>query len=446
MSRTGSPGPVGPPARARPLGVAAGVLACLVPLAGQCVTWDYVPSLSAGALYESNPRGASDSDLEDDAYAGSASASVEITGETQTSSIYFRPRAQGAAYTGARNASDLNYFDYFLPLGLRWTSQLMEFGVGAEYSKISTRNFPNSDPNEDPGVNPAQPRTDEYMERWSLSPSMSWQVAPQDILSFSLGYDDVSFTEAQFTRRSDYQSVYGDATWSHSLAPRHRVSVTATINAFFAEIPGTLTENDSVSYGGYLGYEYLWAEGITVGGTAGSARSDITVKGLPFISTPFGPLPCLDPVQNVFVPCELKTDDRNFVGQIYLRQQAAETITTQFSLARSIQPNSDGAQVTLDALSGYVRKEFTPLLSGSLGGNYSKQKAVGADNVGGAIGQRFSREYWNVEASLGWRLTRTWEIRTDYAFYQDEQTEGILYKVPRHRFNVYVQYQGLGSH
>ncbi|MCC7258690.1 MAG: hypothetical protein IT486_10000 [Gammaproteobacteria bacterium] len=428
--------------------VAATCLLALVPgLAAApagAVSWEYAPYLAVGGLWESNPRSVSVSSWEDDAYAAILDTRLNIAGKTRIDTLTFNPRLVAASYGGATDASDLDYVDYHLPVGISRLGEVTRSQLDAGFSRTSTRSFPGVDPNQPPDPNTSRPKVDEFQERWWVSPSLLWQLAPRDILSADLSYDHVEFTKAELTRRTDYEAANIDVAWRHTLTPQHEVSLNLNVSAFESELPGTTIENDSVSYGGYLGYEYAWSESTTLGGTAGSSRSDVTVKGLPFLNTPIGPLPCFDPEQNRFVLCEVKTEDRNFVGEIYLRQNAAETITTEFRLSRSIQPNSDGAQVTVDSARAYVSKDFSRLVRGSLGVTYSQQEAVGADNIEGNFGRRFKRNYWSTVASLNWRMTRTWTVRTEYGFYRDERDEGIAaYDIPRHRVNLWLQYSGL---
>ena len=279
------------------------------------------------------------------------------------------------------------------------------------------------------------------------SPSASWQIDPRDVVSAGFGYDAVSYTESELTGRPGYQGASAQTTWSRSLAPQHKVSIGLNFDAFYSDYPRSKIENDSVTYGMNVGYDYVWSEYTTMGLTAGAARSDITLKGLPLISTSSGPLPCLDPVQNVFVLCKLKTDDTNFVGQIYLSQRSGQTITTSFSLGRSIQPSSDGAQVTDDFARAYLAKDFSPMLTGNLGITYSRQRAVGAQNDNGIIAQRFSRDFWNAQAGLNWRLNRTWQASASYGYSQDGQTGGFTDETAtKHRIDLIVKYAGLGNH
>lgn len=434
----------GRPCRLTPFLAMVVTAASMAPQAAAGAAWDMVPSAAAGLLYESNPRGATDeSDLRDDAYGAAGWLQLDISGDARTSRIDFRPKAEGAAYDGTPRSSDLNYFNFYLPVAATWSSELAQYRVTGGFEKRSTRNFPSADPNQDPTINPRFPFDDEYSEQWSFNPTAIWQLDPRNSLNVSIALDDIEFTEARITQRFNYQTALASANWTHVLGAQHRISVGANVNGFFAEIPGLIIENDTVSYGGDVGYQYLLSESTSVGLSAGAAHSELKVKGLPTINTPeFGPLPCLDPVSNTFVPCEVKSDDENFIGRVFWQQRSAETITTEFSASRSIQPSSDGAQVTLDTIRGFVSKDFTALVAGSIGATFTKQDAIGAEDAQGRVGQRFKREYWSAEAALNWKLSRHWVIRLDYSYYLDQATEGFTYEVPRHRANVYLQYFG----
>ncbi len=423
-------------------------LLALLPASAPAVTWDYVPSLSAGAGYETNPGGTSNSDQEDDGYVTSGTASLNITGETGTTRISSRPELQGAIYSGTDDQyRDDSYLNYILPVTVSesWQRALGSFSGG--YSRISTRDSivvgfdPNNPPR--PGIDTTNRRT-EYQERWYLAPSFRYQVTPRDIVGLSINYDDVTYTEAEFSFRTDYIASSADLSWDRSLSPQSTVSLSANVSGFEATRPGSPVENDTLTYGLSAGYQFALTPTATLGLTAGASRSEVKIKGLAFITTPIGPLPCLDPVQNTFVLCTMEGTDDNFLGQIYYRQRAGDSITTELRLSRSIEPNSDGSQVTLDQVSAFLTKDFSRLLYARLGARFSKQDAV--VSRGGALSNRFNRDYYTVEASLTRRLNRSWSLRAQYTFTDDKQTQGFTYSVSNHRLYLYLQYTGLGSH
>ena len=183
------------------------------------------------------------------------------------------------------------------------------------------------------------------------------------------------------------------------------MSLSANISTFEATRPQSPVRNDTLTYGLTAGYQYALTPAATVGLTAGSSRSEVDIKGLPWISTPAGLLPCLDAAHNVFVPCTIRSTGDNFIGEVFYRQRPEKTVTTELRLSRAIQPSSDGSQVTVDQVAAYLTKEVTPLLSVRLAGQYWKQDAV--TRQANALSDRFRRDYYSLEASATRRLNRT---------------------------------------
>jgi hypothetical protein len=425
---------------------------CLAPAAGYALTWDYVPTVILGARYETNPSYVADNDLEDDAYSGVLDLSASLRGEADRARLTFRPRVRFTEYTGAENSDALDQFDWFLPLDGTWGGQRAQYAFAAGYSDISSREseIRLSDPNEpgQPGSSGRVVIVDEDQERWYVAPSATYLITPRDQLGLTLSLDDVTYDKAELTNRSNYEAGSAGVSWTRSLGIKTRASASVTVDAFRAEQPGSPVENETISYSAEIGYEYAWSDVTTVGLTVGASYSDVSVTGLEVIdddqnpTTP--PVPCFDPQQQALVPCELETDDQNFVGQLFLRQKPAETITTELSVSRSIQPNSDGAQVTQDVARVFVSRDFTPRFGGRIGGTYVRQEAVGSEN--GTLGDRFDREYMQAEVGVTWRLSRSWAIGAAYNFSSDEQKGGIASSTTNNTVNVQLRYQGLGSH
>src|SRR5262245_10331918 len=75
----------------------------LAPVAGHCMTWDYLPTIIVGTRYETNPNYVNDSDLEDDAYAGVLDTTLDIRAETQRARLGLEPQVRLSYYMGAEN-------------------------------------------------------------------------------------------------------------------------------------------------------------------------------------------------------------------------------------------------------------------------------------------------------------------------------------------------------
>lgn len=417
------------------------------------MTWDYLPTAIVGERYETNPFYVDDDQVpEDDAYATTFEGSLDIRGQSGRVSLSAKPRVRFALYAGTDEDSQLNAANYYLPLSGVWTNLRSQYAVSTGYSQISTREseIRVADPNVPGGGSSGRVVTvDEDQERFYLGPSANFQLSSTDLLGFDANFENVRYTEADLTNRSNYDALSIGMTWTHSLGQKTKLSLGASIDGFVAEQPGSTVENETVTYSINAGYEYLLTETTSIGATVGTSRSEIELTGLPTIDDDEDPdtpqQACFDPQQQEIVLCTLKTDDENFVGRLFYRQQLNRTITTEVSASRSIQPNSDGAQVTQDVLRGFFSKELSPQLGTSLGATYIRQEAVGKETAG-TLSNRFDRDYAYAEASLSWHLARTFWIDAGYYFTLDEQTSGIETSTLNHAVSVQLRYQGLGSH
>jgi len=440
----------GPVLAARLSKALLGMLALLGAGTAQALVWDYVPSASVGAGYESNPNSASRSSQRDDSYVATASGRLDISGESQRNRLSLRPELRGAVYSGTESSyRDDSYVNYYLPMGISSSWQTLQLDLGVGVSRVSTRDSvvvgfdPNTPPQ--PGIDTANRRT-EYQERWYVSPSLRYQLTPRDLVSLSLRHDDISYTEAEFSFRTDYTATAGQLSWSHSWTRRSTLSLGANVSTFEATRPNSPIKNDTLTYGLTAGYQYALSPISTVGASAGGSRSEVKIKGLPWILTPSGfLLPCIDPGSGAFVPCTIRSTAGNFIGELFYRQRPDRTVTTELRLSRAIQPSSDGSQVTVDQVAGYYTRELGPLLSLKLSAMFWKQDAVSRE--ANALSNRFRRDYYSVEAALTRRLGRNWSVSGRYRYTDDERDFDILSgSISNHRFYLSLHYQGLGSH
>lgn len=425
----------------------------LAPATGQCLTWDYVPDAAIGARYESNPEYVNEMADKDDAWAAVLDGGLSMRGEGDRVRIELEPRIRYVAYTATEKSDQLDTTDYYIPLTGLWTGQRSQYALGTGFTRLSTRDSEIRvvDPN-DPGQPGSSGRivvVDEHQKRWYVQPSAAFQVSERDRLDLSASYEDVTYSEAQLTQRSDYEYAVLGASWTRTITPRSEVNAGLSVDGFRASQPGSPIENETITYSGNLGYQYALSDQTTVGATIGTSRSDISITGLPFVdhdgNPNTSPVPCLDPVQNTLVLCELETDDQNFVGELFFRQRTTNTITTEVMVSRAIQPNSDGAQVTQDVVRGFIKKELTPRFDVSLGATWVSQQAVGEQEAG-ALAQRFDRDYRQAELSASWRWTRTLAVGASYRFTSDEQSSGTSLTTENNIVSLQLRYTGLGSH
>ena len=194
------------------------VLACLLAIGawltsapGYAYTWDYSPVVGTGLNYQTNPDYVSDSSQEDDGYAAFLDGSVVLSAETGRSRINFRPRVRGSMYAGTANNSNLSGIDYYVPVDGFWASPRTQYSINAGYSRISERTSEAfvTDPN-DSGQTGSSGRivsVNSFQERAYVYPAFQFEVGPRDLLNLTLSVDDVRYTDAELTGRSDY--IYG---------------------------------------------------------------------------------------------------------------------------------------------------------------------------------------------------------------------------------------------
>lgn len=440
--------PVAP--RLRHVSAVAAALGLLLSPATQALTWDYIPSASVGAGYETNPNSAARSKDKDDSYVVTANARLDIRGETQRSHISFRPELRGAVYSGTEHSSrEDSYLNYYLPMSFSHSWQTLQASLGAGVSRISTRDsiIVGFDPNDPPrpGFDTANRRT-EHQERWYVAPALRYQLTQRDLLSLSLNYDDVSYTQARFSMRTDYRASSGQLSWDRSLSQRSTLSLSSNISGYKAERPNSPIKNDTLTYGLSAGYRYALTPISTVGFMAGGSRSEVKIKGLPWLVDPAGFIvPCLDDSGTRIVPCSVKSTAGNFVGQLYYQRRPDTTITNELHVSRAIQPSSDGSQVTVDQAAAYLTKRYTPRTSMKFSAIVWRQDAVSRQAE--ALSNRFRRNYYSLEAAVTHRLGRQWSITGQYRFTNDDRRYSTISdSIDNHRFYIHLRYQGLGSH
>lgn len=442
--RRPAPAAVGAGAR-RTACLAGATLALLAPGIVAAAQWDYLPKIATGLYYETNPRYVSQDELENDAGSVLVDGTLDITNETQRRTLEARPRVLVARYQGTKDDSSLDRDDWYIPVSATWRDVRSQYGLSAQYSDVSTRDSEIfvTDPNApgQPGSSGRLVPIEESQQRWYVSPSASYQLSARDVLSATVSYDDVSYDKAEFTNRSDYEYGYADTTWTRSLGLKDRVSGTVNVSGFRAQQPGNTVENETFTYGLNAGYQHAFSDLTTFGLTAGYSRSEVSLSGLPTVNG----LPCFDPGAQQFVLCQLESSEDNFVGEAFIRQATANTITTELRVSRSIRPNSDGAQTTADSASVYVTKQFGPQTVGTIGATYVAQEAVGAD-LAGQLAQRFDRDYVRLDITLRRQLSRTWSVSGRYTYSSDEQRSNVSADTENHQVGVFASFASLGRY
>ena len=406
---------------------AALLLILASPWASSEVLWQITPGLEAGVSYETNPDNDSRSSEEDDAYILEATTSAKLERKAAQTLFQFDPKLRFREAHGNDGNSQLDGTDVLLPTLTQYLGRRSQASLRAGYTLLPSReaDYQVADPN-----NPLPPgglgcdadlrgrcRIDEDQTNWYISPSFDFSFSPRLLLGVGAGYNAIRYSEAELTGRFDYDYYYGNVSLTRVLTEKHRISATLNAARFDADLKGRPTSNETETTGFNLGYEYLFSQATSLTVSGGLSVSEFTLSG----RTTVNGLRCLDPDSNEFILCDTKGDDTNFVGEISLRQQLDDTITAQIGISRSIQPNSDGAETTVDQATAYIRRNVTDRWQVSAGATFTKQEAVGAEDLE-LLRQRFDRDYTRVELSTSWRISRHWSVRGSYAHYVDDQS------------------------
>ncbi len=403
------------------------IVACFPAWAVGAATWEVVPKFNTELSYETNPDNTSNQSNEDDAYILTVTPSARFAWESPKGGLTFDPRLRFRDVYGNDGNSQLDGTDIILPATGVYRGLRSQTNLSAGYTQYPSReaDYQVVDPN-----NPVPPgglgceadirgrcRVDETQSRWYVNPGFSYSLSPRFLIGVNGSYSAIRYDEAEVTGRFNYDYFAGSLSVTRLLAEQHQISLSLNAAHYEADQKIGLLENSTDTAGVSLGYEYALSPSTTLSVAGGASISDFAIDG----RTTVGGLPCFDPDLNEFVLCRTEGQDTNFIGELFLRQRLDESITAQVGVSRSVQPTSDGAETTVDYATAFIERNITKRLRASAGASFTKQKAIGADDIE-FLRQRFDREYYRLELKAFWQLSRHWTISGQYAYYLDDQS------------------------
>lgn len=407
------------------------------------LAWEAQPRISVGGVFEDNPRLRASGAADNNQVAGGLlDAEMRLSARTQRTELQFRPRIRSSRYL--KDNPELEDDDIFLRLNLSHLLERMSFGLGANYEVVGTRSsefisaIPD-DPDDPPPVGDTGElvRVDDERTLWSVNPSFSWALTERNRLDLFAGYTNVSFERSGLGSRGDYDYISSGATFSHAFDARNRVFTTATYNRFESDRAGFIVSTTSNDYGLSVGYERALSETWTATVSLGANRNESRTVIDP-------PQPVCDIVFDpefgfIIVPCPdtFRATASNFIGSGELRRRG-ELMTVTAALSRAITPSASGTEVVRDTARLFFDRDFTPLLSGTLGIVVFSEESVGE------FATR-DRTYLRIDTVGRWRLAREWFARVSYAYTRDQDDLRVGGDArERHRVFVGLEYQGLG--
>ncbi|MCK6371934.1 MAG: hypothetical protein L6Q83_11555 [Gammaproteobacteria bacterium] len=428
--RSGGRNPVGRAGRLAPGGAVAAIgviLFLLAPHASSGSLWQVTPSVETAVTYETNASNTSDSSAEDDAYIVAFSPAARFERSTPRTEVTFSPRLRLRQDYGNDTNDQLDGTDIFLPVVTQLSGQRSRASLNASYTQLPSReaDYQVADPN-----SPLPPgglgcdvdargrcRIEETQSNWALAPSFQYSLSPRFLFGTSVGYQAIRYSEAELTGRFNYDYYFGSMSLTRLLTEKHQIGIGLNAARFDADLEGRPVTNTTETTGFSVNYDYALSPTTSLTVAGGLSVSDFTITG----RTTVDGLPCFDPDLNQFVLCDTKGDDKNFVGELRFRQEIDDTITTQYSISRSIRPNSDGAETTFDQATAFVTRDLTRRWQVNAGATYTSEKAIGADNIA-LLRQRFDRDFARLDLGTSWRISRQWVINGRFSHFIDDQS------------------------
>jgi hypothetical protein len=191
------------------VGGALGAIAILAAMPADAADWELNPRIEAGYLYDDNYR-LTTPGTEIDVSGPLLDAEMEWRALTQTSEFSFTPRVRATYFPGA---SELDAVDYFADLDWQRRGQRVNTRLRGEFSHqdIVSSEQPDVDGGGDLGEpdigDSGRAFTDNRRTRYSLRPSMSFDVSERRELQFEAGYNDVSFDREISNAQVDYNTI-----------------------------------------------------------------------------------------------------------------------------------------------------------------------------------------------------------------------------------------------
>ncbi|MBM4197392.1 MAG: hypothetical protein FJ197_09930 [Gammaproteobacteria bacterium] len=424
------------------LPLAATLLALLPGLAHGDLEWKVTPVISADLIYEFNPDGVPDESPEpkDDAYISATYAKLNFVGRGQDSLYEIEPSVRFRESWANDSNRQLDGRDYGLRASSAWLLENTRFALYGSYSRLPSRDtdYPIANPNTEQvsggGLGCTEEiaiqgrcTVDERQDHWYIQPELSRSITPLLAWDANANLSRTSYSEAEITGRLDYDYYAIGSGLTRIFAERHQLYVRGSFSYFNSEQPVSAVEDDeryrfnnrTYNEGIQVGYFYSFSPQLTFSANAGASFSQVRFSGLETLNG----LPCLtDNDEDGFdsVPCTLRSDDTNFVGNVILRRQIGDRISAQLNAGREIQPGGDGAQVVSDIFGAHLDREFSTKLRGSVSLLYSSQTALGA-RTEGVLRRRFDRDYLNAATSINWKFVRDFELQIQFSYQLDKQ-------------------------
>jgi hypothetical protein len=393
----------------------AAALLALLPGLAAGASWELIPKVEAGTVYETNPRYLRDCRDTDppgarcgNQYAMGTFVDAQVTGAwlTPDAEVRITPRVRDWNYLEANQ--DLNNNDQYLDLSALRRYQRMQLGLQASYNDILVRQqivegaTPDDPDLPPPAVGSASQQADDggTQQRWSVSPYLSYNLSPRNVLALQAGYASTTFDDRVNIQFFDFETSNAELALTHTLDQKNQFRLAVNVSNFSADNfdridnPLLRIENETDNYGFNATYERALSQTLRATLRLGTVRNSSVVtsgNGGTF-----------------------RASQSSLLGNFGIRKRTEKT-TLNFDVGRTQVPRSDGRQVNQDEVRFFVDHNFTQRFSGRAGVVLLDLSTIGDFD-------RFQQEFVTTDLSVAYRLLPTWTVRALFT-YRDTTTD-----------------------
>ncbi|MGE0385226.1 MAG: hypothetical protein AB7Q97_10885 [Gammaproteobacteria bacterium] len=261
-----------------------------------------------------------------------------------------------------------------------------------------------------------------YVNSASVQPYVSYIISEIDSLRLQYGYTDVSYEDAQGTGFRDYTYASASATWSHVFSEKNQATASVYYNDY--DVPDDQSPSQTDTYGLQATWKHKFSSTLdaTVGAGVLVSKADFVALAL---------------AGNQFVLLPQDSSDNGYtVMADVIKKFERGNLSVNFS--RNVYPSSRGAQVIRTDLKAEYYYRFTPYFAGAVGGRYINAESQRPDQ---ATISDLNRDYYQVYARLGYRISPHWEATGAY-YFSDQKFSQATSSANANSVHLILQYNG----
>ena len=365
----------------------AAALVCAGLGTAQAADLSFDPRIELVGVYNDNYRLSENPDNEIQVTGARLDALVAMRAETQRSRFELTPRLRSSRFP---SDEDEEADDVFVHLLAETSTERMRARLLAAFSDVAIRGryFPGAtltpddvlgEPDRGEGI--GRIALSDREDRFSVSPSLAFDLNERRSMEFSATYLDVSSDVQVPGDRVDYTDLSGAIGVSQALSERSSVTVRLGMGSY---------EPDGQSPRDAYGLDAEWRRNI-------SEASEVFVRGGMYRA------------EDISATGNSSDWDSGFTGGAGVRW-GFERTNVWLEVDQSLDPNSSGSLVSRQQLRAQLRRNLSEVAGFTVGARYIRDSGTDSDED--------FRDATYAAASIGfdWRLTRKWTLVGSYDY------------------------------